>query len=62
MGIRERDAQLLLKNIPDNLHKRRVNRIKLIAVPLALATLSTVAAAINSNFDPISSIFGLPGQ
>jgi len=32
------------------------------AIPLALATLSTVAAAINSGFDPFSVIIGPPDR
>ncbi len=62
MGIWERDAQLLRHNLRDNLHNRRVNCTNPHAIPHALATLSTIAAAINSSFDPFSFMFGPPNQ
>ena len=56
IGFRERDAQ----KSNDNLHNKRVDRTLAVATPFALATLSTVAAANNSSFDPLSLISDRP--
>jgi hypothetical protein len=58
IGFREWDAQKLM----ENLHNKQVNCTALCAIPLALATLSTTAAAINSDFDPSCVIFGPPDR
>jgi len=42
------------------LHNKQVNGTAVDAIPLALATLSTTAAANNSSFDPLYVIFGPP--
>jgi len=49
IGYRERDAQ----KSSDNLHNKQIGCTVLHATPLALATLSTTAAAINFSFDPL---------
>ena len=56
IGFRERDAQKSM----ENLHTKQLNCTPLYAIPPALATLSTSAAAKNSGIDPLCVIFGPP--
>ncbi len=56
IGFRERDAQQSC----ENLHNKQKDRTDVHTIPLALATLSTTAAAINSSCSPFSLIFGPP--
>jgi len=58
IGFRERDAQQSC----ENLHNKRTECTDVHTIPLALATLSTTAAAINSSCSPFCVIFGPPDR